>query len=90
VGSSLNRANIGGKSIEDGDYVIVDCQNKNPANGQYILSIIDGMANMKRFFREGEEIRLVSESSIDISPIIIHQDDDYMISGVILMVVKKN
>lgn len=90
VGSSLSRANINGKSIDDGDFVIVDCANKSPRNGEYVLSVIDEVANMKRFFKEGNEIRLVSESSIDIPPIIIHQDDNYAINGVILMVVKKN
>jgi SOS-response transcriptional repressor LexA len=90
VGSSMNRANIGGKSINEDDYVIVDCNNKNPQNGQYVLSIIDEVTNIKRFFRDGNEIRLVSESNIDISPIVIHQEDNYMIGGVILKVVKKD
>ena len=90
IGSSLNLAKIEGKSIEDGDYVIVDCKNNNPINGDYVLSIIDGVANMKRFYKKSNEIRLISESTLEIPPIVIHRDDDYMISGVILMVVKKN
>lgn len=90
IGSSLNMANIRGKSIEDGDYVIVDCRNRNPENGDYVLSVIDGVANMKRFYRGENEIRLVSESTSDFPPIVIHEDDNYMINGVILMVVKKN
>ncbi|MFA6325456.1 MAG: S24 family peptidase, partial [Candidatus Paceibacterota bacterium] len=90
IGSSLNMANIKGKSIEDGDYVIVDCRNRNPEDGDYVLSVIDGVANMKRFYRGENEIRLVSESTSEIPPIVIHEDDNYMINGVILMVVKKN
>lgn len=89
IGSSLNRANIRGKSIDDRDYVVVDCNNKNPVDGDYVLSIIDGVANMKRFYKDEKEIRLVSESTSEIPPIVIHEDDNYMISGVILMVVKK-
>lgn len=90
IGSSLNKANIEGKSINDGDYVVVDCDNKNPVNGNYVLSIIDGVANMKKFYKINNEIRLISESTSEIPPIVIHEDDDYMISGVILMVVKKD
>lgn len=88
IGSSLDDADIKGKSIENGDYVVVDCNNKNPIDGDYVLSIIDGVANMKRFYKNEKEIRLVSESTSEIPPIVIHEDDNYMISGVILMVVK--
>src|SRR3989339_1160114 len=40
VGNSLNKADISGESIENGDYVIVDTK-KAPEDGNYVLSIID-------------------------------------------------
>ena len=93
VGDSLNKANIQGESVEDGDYLIVDCK-KEPQNNDYILSVIDGAANFKKFFKDNkkEEIRLVSESTLDIPPIILHKDDietsGYLVNGVVIKVVK--
>lgn len=93
VGKSLNKANINGKSVKDGDYVVVD-NGLQPRNGDYVLSIIDGLANIKRFYedRESDEIRLVSESSLKIPPIILHKEDldslGYTINGVVVKVIR--
>jgi len=92
-GSSLNKADIDGKRtpILDGDYVVIDGSYKDPKNGDYVLSIIDGMANLKKFKedRENNQIILLSESTEDIPPIYIHSEDDYMINGKIVQVIKK-
>ncbi len=92
VGDSLNRANIFDYNIEDGDYVIVD-RNKQPENGDYVLSIIDDAANFKRFYKNSTEIKLVSESTLDIPPMILHEEDlktsGYLINGTIIKVIKK-
>ena len=94
VGNSLDRADIDGENIEEGDYVIVDTK-KQPVNGDYVLSIIDGAANFKRFYkdRDKKEIRLVSESTQNIPPIILHEEDlessGYLVNGVVIKVVKK-
>mgnify|MGYP000700440419 CR=1 FL=1 len=93
VGDSLNKANIDGDNIENGDYVIVDSKER-PINGSYVLSVIDGMANFKKFFKDDkkQEIRLVSESSKDFPPIIMHKDDmeaaGYLVNGVVVRVIK--
>lgn len=93
VGESLNKANIGGENIEDGDYVVVDCK-QQPSNGDYVLSVIDGAANFKKFFKDDtkHEIRLVSESTQEIPPIILHDSDinssGYMVNGVVVRVIK--
>lgn len=93
VGDSMNQASdIKGGPIENGDYVIVDYGNTNPANGDYVLSVIDGAANIKRFYKNRKEIRLVSESSFDIPPIILHEEDletsGYLVNGVVIRVIK--
>jgi SOS-response transcriptional repressor LexA len=94
VGESLNKAKISGESVDDGDYLIVDCA-KQPENNDYVLSIIDGAANFKKFYKDDkrEEIHLISESTLDIPPIILHQDDintsGYLVNGVVVRVVKK-
>lgn len=93
-GNSLNKADIDGKSISDGDYVIIDSNYKNPKNGEFVLSIIDGLANLKEYREEKkqnkiEQIILSSKSTEDVPPIYIHSDDDYMINGKIIQVIEK-
>jgi len=90
-GSSMNRAKVNGaQTIEEGDYVLVDPVNKNPRNGDYVLSVIEGCANIKKFFwdKKEKQIALVSESTEDFKPIYIHADDDYMINGLVKNVIK--
>src|SRR3989338_9050713 len=91
-GSSMNKADIGGKTIEDGDFVIVDSEYKSPKSGDYVLSVIDGVANIKKFFddKEHQQIVLMSESTGDYEPIFIHYDelDKYLVSGRVVQVIK--
>lgn len=87
-GNSLNKANIDGENIEDGDYLIVDTNYKNMRNGEYIVSIIDGCANVKKIRVEDDKIILLSESTNNIPPIYVHPDDSYLINGVVTKVIK--
>lgn len=93
VGASMNRANVGGKTIEEGDFVIVDRNDRKPRDGDYVLSIIGGQANIKKFIkdRENKQVILLSESSQELPPIYIHPQDlpDYMINGKVVEVIKK-
>lgn len=90
-GDSMNRANINRKNIEDGDFVVVDAEQKNPEPGQYIVSIIDEMANIKKFMPDPQNKRIVlkSESSKEYLPIFIHEDDKYEVSGRVVGIIKK-
>lgn len=93
VGESLNKADINGDGVDDGDYLIVDCK-KQPQNNDYVLSVIDGAANFKKFFKDNKkkEVRLISESTLNIAPIILHEEDlatsNYFVNGVVVRVVK--
>ncbi len=91
-GDSMNKADFFGKTIEDGDFVIIDSLDRTPGHGDYVLSIIDGYANLKRFIidRNGSKM-LVSESSKQkhYKPIFLHESDDFMINGKIISVIKK-
>lgn len=91
VGPSMNRAKIDGRKIEDGDYVIVDVDDKNVKNGDIVLSIVDGMANIKRFHLDklNRQVILVSESTKEFPPIFIHEDDNFMVNGKVVQVIKK-
>lgn len=90
-GSSMNRSEINGSRIEEGDYVIVDGRKKSAEHGDVVVAIIDGKATIKRFFddRANGQIVLRSESSFDYDPIHLHQDDDFSISGKVIGVIKK-
>lgn len=90
-GDSMNQASVSGKNIEDGDFVIVDSEQKSPESGHYVVSVIDEVANIKKFVpdRKNKRIILQSESSKEYLPIFIHEDDKYEVSGRVVGVIKK-
>ncbi len=90
-GHSLNRANIKGKNIEDGDIVLIDSEDRDIKDGDYVLSIIGGAANLKKyqFDKKHQQINLLSESSQAFKPIIILPGDDFAINGKVVGVMKR-
>jgi SOS-response transcriptional repressor LexA len=92
VGNSMNRAIINGKNIEDGDYVIID-KKEAIRNGDHVVSIIDGAANIKNIYidKKNSQIILLSESNQDFPPIYISEKDgnSYLICGKVVDVIKK-
>ena len=90
-GLSMNRANVAGKNIEDGDCLIIDNDIRSPDNGDIVVSVIDGMANIKKFIvdKKNEQIALLSESTREFSPIYIHEGDAYFVNGKVIQVIKK-
>lgn len=88
TGDSMNKANIEGLNIESGDFVIIDKSQNNPSNGDYVVSIIEDCANIKRFHQDEEKITLISESTKDYLPIFIHEGDSYSIAGKVVKVIK--
>ena len=97
-GDSMNNARIHNESIEDGDYVLVNGDDRDAKPGDYVVSIIDNCANIKKFqidkSGENERIILVSESKKHYPPIYIDSFDfeemkSYMISGKVVQVIKK-
>jgi repressor LexA len=90
-GPSMNRSTVNGKRIEDGDFVIVDSDMREPKNGDVVLLVIDGMANLKKFYvdKDNNQIALISDSSQSFPPIYIHEDDDFFVNGKVIQVIKK-
>lgn len=92
-GSSMNNATVNTPTksvrapINDGDIVVVDTKARDVTDG-YVLSIIDGMANIKKLMKRAYDIALVSESKDQdmYPPIIVSPEDDYMINGRVIMV----
>jgi repressor LexA len=92
LGNSMNRASIRGLNVEDGDYIIVDSEKRDPENKDYVLSVMDGVANVKRFVNDdtNQQIILISESTQDFPPIVIHPEDvGFLICGTVTRVIKK-
>lgn len=90
-GPSMNKAKVNGRyNIEEGDYVLIDPDDKKPRNGDYVLSVIDECANIKKFFydKKDGQIILASESTENIPRIYIHENDKYMINGIVKNVLK--
>lgn len=91
-GDSMNKAKIGNRNIEEGDFAVIDPSYKSPRNGDYVLLIIDGCASLKKFERNTKtgEVMLISESTNPKhKPIFISSKDDFMVNGKIIAVVKK-
>ena len=89
-GNSMNKTDVDGKTIEDGDFVIVDSKFVDPKGGEIIVSVIDGMANIKKFKKDTQnnQIILLSESTENHLPIFIHEGDDFKVSGRVVGVIK--
>jgi len=81
-GDSMNNSKVGANklSVESGDYVVVDSSITSPADGDYVLSVIDGCANIKKFKKIDGRFALMSESkSKDFRPIYLDSSDDFMV-----------
>ncbi|MBU4141417.1 hypothetical protein KKE99_00925 [Patescibacteria group bacterium] len=89
-GNSMNKANVNGQNIENGDYVIVDTK-KQSDTGDYVLAIIDNCANIKKILLNSKNkiISLISESTENHPAIFIHENDRFLINGVVKYVIKK-
>ncbi len=66
--------------IMSGDLVVVRSQ-EIAENGEIVVVLIDGEATLKRFYREGEEIRLKPENSTMKSLIYRESDAEVQIIG---------
>lgn len=92
-GNSMNKARVNGsKPINDGDYVLVKKTDKTEVvDGDYVVSIIHGLANIKRLKidKQNSRIVLLPESHQSYQPIIIAEDDisSYEMSGKVVDVI---
>ncbi len=89
-GDSMQLAQTNGGTIDNGDFVLVDSSYKTPRDGEIVVAVIDGMATIKRYFKDEENSRIVlkAESNTKYLPIFIHKDDDFHISGKVVGVIK--
>jgi SOS-response transcriptional repressor LexA len=91
-GPSMNKAEVrDGLTIEDGDFVVVDSTYSSPRNGDIVVAVIDGLATIKHYRQDKENDRVVLEadSTEKFLPIFIHEDDDFVVSGKVIDIIKK-
>lgn len=93
-GNSMNDARVcGNQPIEDGDYVLVEKAELDAIKDKdYVVSIIQGLANIKRWRvdRTNNRIVLMPESKLeDFSPIFIAEEDieNYQVAGKVVGVI---
>ncbi|MDQ3098283.1 MAG: transcriptional repressor LexA [bacterium] len=86
VGDSMNRARISGKTIDDGDYVLIKKQTTaNP--GERIVALIGDEATIKKMIPADGGVRLEPESTNpNNKPIYVFED--FSIQGVVADVIK--
>jgi SOS-response transcriptional repressor LexA len=89
-GDSMNKAEVDGKTIESGDFVLVDSEYKNYKKGDIVVAVIDGLATIKRYRedKENKTIILEADSTHKYLPIFIHEGDDFQISGKVVGIIK--
>ncbi len=90
AGDSMKRAQVNGKHIEDGDFILVDTGPHEYRDGDKVLVVIDGLATVKNFKRvEKRVIGLFPQSSNPVhQPIYLTPMDDFIILGKVIDVLK--
>ena len=73
--------------IDDGDYVVIRGQ-KEAANGERVVAMIDGDVTLKRFYKERDHIRLEPANGT-MKPIIVPANEKPEILGVLVGVIRK-
>jgi SOS-response transcriptional repressor LexA len=89
-GDSMNKAEVDGKTIESGDFVLVDSEYKSYKNGDIVVAVIDGLATIKHYREDkaNKMIILEADSTEKYLPIFIHEGDDFQISGKVVGIIK--
>jgi repressor LexA len=87
VGDSMNNTNVSGKTIDNGDFVLVKKQSTaNPRSR--VVALIGDEATIKKMVRGDGYVRLEPESTNpDNKPILLFED--FSVQGVVMDVIKK-
>lgn len=92
AGNSLNLAKVGGKVIENYDYLLID-PNYSSFKGdgsEVVLAIIDGLATVKvlKYTSDGNVVLSPKSSEKFHEQIHLTRDDDFVINGLVVEVMK--
>jgi repressor LexA len=87
VGDSMNKATINGKTIEDGDFVLIE-KTTSADYGKRVVALIGDEATIKKMVQGDGCIQLMPESwNESHKPILVF--DDLLIQGIVIDVIKK-
>lgn len=87
-GDSMDLAEIEGKNIEEGSYLIVQ-KDTEIQNGDVVVAIINNSATVKRFKKGDGMITLYPESTNPLNqPIFLDKDTDVMFNGKVIKVLE--
>ncbi len=87
-GDSMDLAEIEGKNIEEGSYLIVQ-KDAEIQDGDVVVAIIDNSATVKRFKKGDGMITLYPESTNPLNqPIFLDKDTDVMFNGKVIKVLE--
>jgi SOS regulatory protein LexA len=91
-GTSMNKAKINGKTIQNNDFILIDSTGKHYKNGDKVLVVIDGLATVKTYRTvDGKNIVLLPESTDKKhQPIFLTEEDEFVINGKVIDVLKMN
>jgi len=89
-GTSMNMAEIRGKKIENGDFVLVDADNNDYKSGDKVLATIDGLVTIKTYIPIDQgTIGLFPQSNDTVhKPIYLTPYDNFVINGKVIDVLK--
>jgi DNA polymerase V len=76
-----------GAGLEDGDLLVID-KSLNPENGKIAVCLIDGDFTVKRINKEKEKLYLLPENK-KYKPIEIKEENELIIWGIVIYVIKK-
>jgi len=88
IGDSMDRSNINGKTIDDGDHVLFRKQ-ETADYGKRVVALIGNDATIKRLIKGDVGISLEPETSNPNNKPILVFDDDFSIQGEVVDVIKK-
>jgi repressor LexA len=87
-GDSMDLAEVEGKNIEEGSYLIVQ-KDAEIQDGDVVVAIIDNSATVKRFKKGDGMITLYPESTNPLNqPIFLDKDTDVMFNGKVIKVLE--
>lgn len=88
-GTSMNKAKVNNKTIDDGDFVLVEKRETYDYNDK-VLVIIDGLATVKIYRKFDDDNIVLAPDSTDKKhkPIFLTSEDNFVIDGKVVEVLK--
>jgi DNA polymerase V len=83
----VNGSSMKDAGIDNGDLLVID-KSLNFRNGALAVCFVNGEFTVKRIKKDAETLQLISAKA-SLPPIIVREDDDFMIWGIITYIIKK-